>query len=222
MTKFRLLILAVIIVMFGCNGDNKPTKQSNLQSPQTLPAASKKIYDGPFGLAMGITQAELINMGFKQEEESWVFTGTPPSASDLFSRYYVHATKQGGLYDIIAITSDFTVNGSGDQVKSKVNEIADLLSQKYGKHSFKLDDSNSDLFTRNPEMWFSGLQDESVRYMYVWKAGHNGTTLPNRIGYIRVEALANTVLSGRARVIYAFTNIDSCQKEIKSIKSSKF
>jgi hypothetical protein len=223
MTKFRLLILALIITAaFGCNADNKPAKQSNDAAPQKPPTASKKVYDGPFGLAMGITQTELISMGFKQDEEqSWIFTGTPPGASDLFSHYSVASTKQGGLFVIIAATDDFTVNGSGEQVKSKVTEIADLLSQKYGKYSFKVNSANDDMFIRNPDMWFIGLKDKSVKYAYIWQAGHKGTTLPNEIIYIHVEALANRDSSGYARVKYNFSNEDSCLKEIKSIKSSK-
>lgn len=223
MTQSRLLILVLIIVitMPGCESGTKASKP-NISTPNKATSISKKNYNGPFGLAMGITQDELIKLGFKQDsEEPWTFIGTPPDASNSFSRYGVFSTKQGGLYEINVATDDFIVNGNGDQVKFKVDEIAELLSQKYGKHSFRLNKVNDDVYIMNPEMWFMGLRDKSVVYAYVWKANYKNTKLPNDISYVHVEAVANPDTSGYVKVMYRFTNEDRCLQEIKLIRSSK-
>lgn len=186
-------------------------------------AAPIKTYDGPFGLAMGIPPSELVgSFQFKQptSDSPNVYEGQPPKAVDGFDTYYVFATNEQGICRIMAVEDVGVVNDSGMQLKEKVDELAETLGLKYGKHTKKYDFSTQDVYRRNPEFWMMGLREGAVAYAYDWESGKNNLLLPNDISSIEVSANSTRSNSGWVRVMYVFKNSLKCDVQIKKRKSS--
>lgn len=182
-------------------------------------ANSPKSYDGPFGLAMGISTAELMAMKMMPSERSaGVYAGNPPKSVEGIDSVAALAAPKAGLCKILASAKVPTINGSGDQVKAEVDKIAETLATKYGANFEKLNFLGSGTYKRNPDMWMIGLMEESVIYAYEWSGAK--ANLPSGLQSIEVFASANGMSSGAAQVKYTFTNANQCAAEFKAGKAA--
>ncbi len=189
--------------------------------PKPLPAVPG--YDGPFGLAMGISLEEMQNqigykLPFPQRQD--YLSGKPPRPVEGLGDYYAIATRQQGVCRVGASAIVKLVNGSGDQLKAEADKIADLLQVKYGKPAQKFDFKSQDIYVRNPQYWMLGLVEESVGYGYSWSNTKNSPALPNKIASIEVAVVANSVDAGRVDVRYSFLNFADCDAEMKMLRAA--
>jgi len=185
------------------------------------PPPSAKTYDGPFGLAAGILPSELIAMGFVETESApGVFRGKPPKPFSDPGEYVVLASPKAGLCRIRATFDVNNINGAGDQIKSKVDRLAETMQIKYGIHSHKVDFIARDVYRRNPEFWMMGLKEDSVMYGYDWTAGKTQQPMPKGLSNIEIVATALDSSSGLAAIHYNFDNRTECMKELNAQKSS--
>ena len=199
--------------------DNPPIGTSTIKTPE-IPI---KTYDGPFGLAMGISINELsgtIASAKALETNPNIYTITPPKPAPGFDRYYVVATKEDGLCKINAISEVNVVNDTGDQLKSRVNEIAEMVELKYGKSHKKYDFARQDVYRRNPQFFMMALKEDAVTYGFDWVTQANKATLPNDLEEINVFANASEMSKGWVSLEYVFNNFKSCQINIKKSKST--
>ncbi|WP_143054621.1 hypothetical protein [Massilia timonae] len=189
--------------------------------PQKAPPAAAKIYDGPFGLAAGISAAELKAIGFEEVDSApGIYRGKPPKPFSDPGEYVVLAAPKAGLCRIRATFDVNNVNGAGDQIRSKVDQLAETMQIKYGKHSDKVNYISRDVYRRNPEFWMMGLKEESVMYGFDWTAGKTQQPMPQGLSNIEIVAVALDGSSGMAAIHYNFDNRDECMKELKEQKSS--
>jgi hypothetical protein len=185
------------------------------QNPDTA-ASHAKI----FGLFMGMPLAQLEReLSFKKEDDMYV--GIPPEQSDLFGKYGVIATKKSGLCDVVAMTSEIKIDDAGDQVKSKVDEIAKVLEIKYGHPSQKIATLKAGYTVERPKYWALDLSEGAVSYGYVWKSGEKGTALPGDLDSVTVMAFGFNVMTARANLQYSFKNTSSCKADIRADKAAK-
>lgn len=213
------LVLLVPLGLAGCQkhassgekGSQPSSPSSHQTAAQTSPAVASKTYDGPFGLAGGMSIAELKRVGLKPiESDESVLVGTVPKPVRGLSSYMVLASKATGACRIQARAHVPIANGSGDQIKAKVDELAEMLTAKYGVHSTKVNYVGPDVYKRNPEFWMLGVKEESVFYAYEWKSGKVTQSLPSDLDAIEVSAGADRTDSGYATLQYTFKNFDAC------------
>lgn len=182
-----------------------------------LPAAlAVKKYDGPLGLAMGITEEEIQALGFKDSGKSnGTYYGTPPMPADGFNFYIAKLSPTLGLCRLMGFRDISVVNNMGDQLKEATDDVAELVSMKYG--SGKKIEYLPEIQQRNPEFWMLGLHDDSVIYSYTWKKD-----LPNSLQRVEVYASASEIYTGKVIIDYRFSNVENCYQEDKKKKSKSF
>ncbi|MEG2899198.1 MAG: hypothetical protein RR983_02645, partial [Massilia sp.] len=186
-----------------------PSQVTTAKEPQ-----SEKTYDGPFGLAAGMSSAELERVGFEAVPgHPSIFKGKPPKPVDGVDEYIVLATPVAGLCRIQAKANVPVANGTGDQVRTEVDRLASLLALRYGKHSLKGDLNDKDVYRRNPQFWMMGIQDQSILYGYTWSSQKTEKPLPNEIAFIEVTAGADSMIAGWGSMVYTFKNFDTCRQE---------
>ena len=181
------------------------------------------IYAGPFGLAMGISETELLtSFGYaKSDKAKHLFEGQPPLPAGEFSDYYAVTAPVSGICKLGASRTITAVSGSGEQIKAAADRIALSLEQQYGKPSLKKDKVKTDIYSRRPQFWMVGLKEGSVSYGYLWASGKTERELPNDILNIIVFAQAQAINRGEVGISYEFANYADCQKEWRLEKKRK-
>jgi hypothetical protein len=217
------LFLTFSIILSACNNENSSKKQASTATVQkqvaATPAPKKviKTYDGPFGLTMGISNETLTkDFGFTADiKNPLMLNGIPPKPSNLFTIYWILAGKKTGICKITAFTESLEFNDSGNEIKSKVDEIADALSVKYGKGKH-YDVGNEYI---KPELWALSAEHGNAKYAYVWDA-KNGQGFPKGLVSIIVEVEPIDIRTGYVTASYEFDNFTDCQKEQTELNSS--
>ncbi|MFZ6747190.1 hypothetical protein ACO0LC_28575 [Undibacterium sp. JH2W] len=186
-------------------------------------AAPVSTNTGPFGLAMAISETELVSkLGFvKSSKAKHLFEGLPPQPAEDFSDYYAVTAPISGICKLGASRSITAVSGTGEQIKAAADRIAQALEQQYGKPSLKKDKVKTDIYSRRPQFWMVGLKEGSVSYGYLWANGKTERELPDNILNIIVFAQAHAINRGEVGVSYEFANYADCQKEWRKEKGSK-
>lgn len=220
---FAILCVALI----GCNKQGASTAAAGQQpsetssKPKAEPVAlAAKTYDGPFGLAGAMSVAELERMGFKSMSEAPnLYIGKPPKPFADAENYAVLATPKTGVCRIMTRVSVPVVNGSGDQLKEKTDQLAETMAVKYGKYSEKVDYIKQDVYRRNPQFWLMGLREDSVVYAYDWSAGKTTKPLPGDLENIEIVAESSSTDSGEVVIKYTFANFKDCRKDMQAKKA---
>jgi hypothetical protein len=181
---------------------------------------SPKTYDGPFGLTGSQSIAELEKLGFKTNDNTPNFyMGTPPKPLRDATSYGVMATPSAGICRIMAQVPVSVVNGTGDQLRTKTDQLAETMQLKYGKYSEKVNYIGQDVYRRNPQFWMMGLKEESILYAYEWMQGKTDKPLPNNIENIEIAADAASTDSGTVIIRYTFKNYSECKKDVEKHKA---
>lgn len=223
------VLIGIVLLSSGCqkrdanvgSHDSTPAGAISAPKPPPVAAVAKKGYDGPFGLAMGILPAELNQaFGFKNtSDRPSQFVGVPPKPVPDFESYFVTATPVEGICILGAIQSLSVVNDSGDQLKQRVDSVAEMLAVKYGEHTEKMDFGSQERYRRNSEYWMMYLMKDAVTYAYSWQTGKKNKSLPNGIDHIEVFASASSLNAGAVIIKYYFQNEKRCAAEKRTQKA---
>jgi len=139
---------------------------------------------------------------------------------DGINEYVVLATPKAGVCRVQARANVSVANLAGDQIKQKVDQLAEVMAVKYGPHSNKTDLVSQDVYRRNPQYWMMALAEDSVTYSYGWSAGKTKQPLPADLDNIEISAGAGSTSSGWAAIQYTFKNFDACLKEEQQRKAA--
>ena len=232
MKAFNFAALLVVAFLASSSGQaNAGKKKSTDAEPATAPALAddstakpevRKTYDGPFGLAMGISVAELQgDYGFKRDRKKLgYFEGQPPKPVNGMDSYFAVATKGQGVCKIGATVIVEITNDFGDQIKAEADRVAELVQLKYGKYTEKVDYIKDDDHKGRSDFWTYDLEKQLNAYSYHWGGGKKGIALPNNIKSIEVASVATALSKGYILVSYEFNNFGDCLTEIKKQNSS--
>jgi len=214
----KSILLVALCALVACNKEatslDKPVVAQQPKAPKTKEQPSQQTFDGPFGLAAGMSSSALEKLGFEAVPgHPSIFKGKPPKPVDGIDEYVVLATPTAGLCRIQAKANVPVANGTGDQVRAEVDRLASLLALRYGKHSLKGDLNDKEAYRRNPQFWMMGIQDQSILYGYTWNGAKTEKPLPNSIAVIEVTAGADSLTAGWGSMIYTFKNFDACRGE---------
>lgn len=223
--KTVLFFTVAVAALAGCNKQNSSSVPEQNSQPGTKAEAAPapvvaKTYDGPFGLAGGMPVAELERLGFRSSADApGLFLGKPPKPLSGAESYAVVATTNAGACRIATRISVPVVNGQGDQLKEKVDQLAETMAIKYGKYSDKVDYIKQDVYRRNPQFWLMGLREDSVLYAYDWSAGKTSKPLPGNLENIEIAAESSSTDSGEVVIRYTFANFKDCRKDMQTKKA---
>lgn len=187
-------------------------QEKSMVSLKKIEESAIKTYEGPFGLAMGISIEELSSrLAYAKGHDLTknMYLVKPPKSTPIFNEYAVYATKEDGLCQIIATAKVPIVNSTGDQIKSKVDEIAETVSLKYGKFTKKNFYYGEDVYKRNSKFFMLGLAKGSILYGYEWVNGKS-FNLPNDLEEILIYASPDGLSEASAVLIYNFKNNKIC------------
>lgn len=225
MRKFAA-IFAALGVLTAC-GDRKQEAESAAQAPTAsasspaqaqaqAPTREQSKWDGPLGLTMGLTVAQLNAAGLKLDPSKTpgaYFSETTPAPNGAFAAYMYHIGDHAGLCKVSAISEEIEANGAGDQIKRVFADLEEALTTKYGKPE-RLQFVKHDALFKEEKHWVMALKSGERFHMSYWSKD-KGAQVSEPVGTITLEATSAAALTGRVRLVYEFTNIDQCVEETK-------
>lgn len=232
MKKITLLTFAMASVVISACGDkgDGPVASSQTQPTSSVtehsskppsPPAQKK-WEGPFGLAMGLTAAQIQASGTTltaiPEIPGLMRSSAAPLPNSSFSEYLYMFGSDSGLCKVIASTAPIAANPFGDQIKSTFDELSRAITEKYGapeSHQFV---KNGSIWTDSND-WMMSLAKEERFHASYWTTAKI-PEMPNNIVSIGLTARAESPYKGYVSLAYEFSNFESCQDERKKLKNS--
>jgi hypothetical protein len=154
------------------------------------PADTKPVGEGPFGLTLGM-KIEDVGGARPLEKPGFYEVAAPPKPHPDFESVVLIAYPETGICLVRGIGRTIEGDGSGGQIRAKVDGLAAALSTKYGK-SAKLDDCSGGDIQCSNEFWMMTLDGGDRAYVYKWTA-QNPLMKKNRIGEIYVAASAGNI-----------------------------
>jgi hypothetical protein len=123
----------------------------------------------------------------------------PPDPNPNFDLIYVVAFPNTGVCAIYGSGVPIGSDERGEQVKHKVDELANLLSKKYGDYSDKRDDCEEAVELCGP-YWSLELSKDMARYAYRWS--DPARAAPFGIAKLATFAVSDNGIATRANVVY--------------------
>ena len=193
-------------------------------APQSQSANAQKKWDGPFGLAMGLTPEQIKASGTSltaiPQIPGLMKSSGAPSPNSSFNEYlYLFGSgTDSGLCKVVASTPTISANPFGDQIKDTFHELSKALTEKYGKPETLQFVKRGSLWT-DPNDWMMGLSKEERHHASYWTLAKLGN-LPNSISSIGLSAKAESPNKGYVSLSYEFSNFEACQEARKKSKNS--
>lgn len=217
--SYILILLALacgVLVGYYIGKHTKTMEQSEELSETNGKSNSLPVYDGPFGLDMGLSLDDVEQVCKIEHMESDLYEITPPETNDMFEAYYVRIDKEYGIYWMRAISDDIVTNDNGTGLKLVFENIVESLGNKYGK--YERTDRNSNHLFDDPQYFMYTLGEGSRELSAVWAKKHR-SQLPDDIAGIGLAALAENSFSEIGYVIleYRFSNTDAVDAKVDSV-----
>ncbi len=169
------------------------------------------IYDGPFGLKMGLRKSDF--KGELKEVAPYKYvTNTLSKKHSSFIKYVVQIGPKSGLCWIKAIGKDIVTNSYGIEVKSAFKTMESKLKKSYGnnkRHDFLQYGSIWD----EPKDWMTGLTKGERILAAIWDK-QDGSTLKGNLKDVALAAEGMSREEGYLTIDYSFTNKDACKDEM--------
>jgi hypothetical protein len=166
----------------------------------------------PFGLRMGLTLAEIGGNPKQVAPGKYQLTSVPKPHS-VFEGYVVEVGPQAGLCWVKGIGNDVRTSVYGIELKHEFDQMKERLQQIYGEphaYDFLLPGSIWD----EPKDWMMALLRQERLLAAIWD-DKSKTPLPSNIQWVFLSADAVVTDRGFIVVEYAFTNLSTCEAEIK-------
>lgn len=205
MKKLHLMATAaMLLALAGCRNSNIDfTEAENGTHAQR-----------PFGLKMGMTPKEVKSEGIHLTEMS---TGTyqtnqMPLNHEDFTRYVLLFSSKSGLCSIGAYSESVWTMLTGVELKAKFKYYEDVLSEKYGKPTAKIDQVEEPQAWGAPIDWMPSLLVGKRTYTAQWNLD---PAQFNHLQKLSITAQASGRDKGGINIQYAFTNESSCLEDIR-------
>lgn len=216
-----IVSLMAIGVLVGCgkSADQSSNEVQVTESQKTVatPAPAPTKWDGPFGLAMGLTVEQLEKAGISLKElEPGIFSGaTAPAPNGKFESYTYVINDKTGLCKVAGIGKDLQANAFGAQVKDVFDDLEQALTSKYGKPSSTFKFVRAGSIWKEDKYWMMGLTKKERIHDVTWIDGEKGVALPD-LASIALRASASDIATGYVTLNYEFPNVSECLKANKA------
>jgi hypothetical protein len=190
-------------------------------SPTTVMAQVATASPGPFGLAMGMSVAQVREFaGFKAMETPGMYSiDRPPRAHSDFESYELVLAPKAGLCMVTAVGTDISSDSYGVEVRDAFVSVETALTKKYGAAEKRYDFLKAGSVLKDANDWMMGLQQEERVFQTLW-IDTTPAKFPDKIQGINLQALALSRTKGYLRLRYEFANAGPCLEEVKALKKS--
>ena len=168
--------------------------------------------NGPFGLAQGMTLAQIGGKPEKIAPGKWRLASVPKPHS-AFDEYIVQIGPTSGLCWIKGIGKTIKTSAYGSEVRGHFTDLKERLSTNYGK-SKDIDRLLSGSIWNDPRDWMMALLKKERLLLSVWDH-ESGATLNSDLKSVGLVASALGTEEAFISVEYSFSNEDKCEAEIK-------
>ena len=179
---------------------------------------SARSEDGPFGVAMNSKPSDYGCSTSENNKSAYVCKSLPKSHKD-FEAYVLFYHPSNGICQIKALGRDISTNAYGEEIKSKVDEIANQVGKSYGK--LKLYDFlKAGSMWDEPQEWIASFSRGERVYTYVSeKKSMKNNVISIVIGAKVANAFSDT---GHLYAEFTFSNQSECMKNISEEEGSAF
>lgn len=182
-------------------------------------AVSAQPWDGPFGLKMGLTKAQIESaLGPINHLSADLYSLN--SISKHYPGIKVYGVTISPTVGLCRITTMMTVEspGNGDKVKRKFERIKNDLIEKYGQPAGEFDFIDHDSLWTEPQDWMMSFADGDRHLLSIWtkeKAEKDKLKIFNEIHGITLQVEGKSSNSASIFLGYEFSNVHSCIAEQK-------
>ena len=169
--------------------------------------AQKNESNGPFGLRMGMSAAELRQVADLKASEPdqrplVLHTDRLPRPHDAFEGYLLIETIE--------------VKGEGKELRSAFEDLERAIERKYGKHLTR-DELEQGSKLGDKKQWMQSLHGKERTLAAFWDSEEH-STLSDDIAAVVLDARALSETEGYLRLSYSFSNWDRCDAEGKQAR----
>jgi hypothetical protein len=198
-----------------------PLVLSSLAFLPSILVAQKNTSNGPFGLRMGMTPAELRQVTdlkvTEAEQRPLVFqVERLPRHHDAFEGYLLIVSEKVGLCKIVGLGETITVKPDGKELRSAFEDLEESIEKKYGKHLTR-DELDPGSKLRDKQQWMASLHGKERSLAAFWDAEER-STLSDDIAAIVLDSRALSESEGYLRLDYVFSNWGKCDEEGKQAR----
>jgi hypothetical protein len=215
-----LLVLAALVggLLIGYFIGTHPdiTNRSDKTLVSEVESANSPVYDGPFGLRMGLSLDDVKQVCKVAHIEDDAYEITPPKTNDLFESYMVWIDLDYGVYAIRAISENIVTNDHGTELKQRFENIVESIASKYG--NYERTDKHTGRGFEDPQYFMYTLRQGSRELSALWSEKHQ-SKLPDDIVGIAIDIVPENAYSDSGYVIleYWFSNYDAVQAKADSV-----
>jgi hypothetical protein len=172
-------------------------------SQAALPPAAA---DGPFGIRVGEPLSALGAL--KKLAPGMYLVLNPPKPNPKLPYVAVYAAPNGAVCLISGQTERYVGDLDGTTAVAAADELANLMTVKYGAANKKIDDcSDSDITC---DQYFTTAVKKGLgEYRYEWVFG--GAARPDRLKVIEVAVSADDEATSAVAITYRGDDQDACQ-----------
>lgn len=216
MRPFQLIFAALLASNCSAPQDG----QSAADDAPPLPQAESA--DGPFGLAMGLSQADLQRLvgPLKHLGEGVYSSSSVPKPHPSFESYTFVVSPNDGLCKLSAIGKDIGINSFGTQVREEFDRIESGVASKYGA-GLRYDFLKAGSIWDDPNDWSMALYLEEYNLATFW-ADSSDALRSESLSAINLEARSTQNGVGWVRLSYEFENAAPCLASIAEAKNKVF
>lgn len=230
-SRRRLLaLLAITAALNGCDKAPKAggeviaasvPKPAAQQAPVVAqPPATPPAVDGPFGLKMGQTMAELGAVPDGDTPGLYMLKSVPIPHQN-FSEYRVLGSDKTGICKIVAMTPSFNSNDFGTPLRGQFSDLQEALEKKYGLATDSIDQASPGSIWRDPRYFHTALEKEERVLKTYWiaakaKGSKPAFELPYDLAAISIQAIGFEGNRAMIRLAYEFKNAGACIESIKA------
>jgi hypothetical protein len=177
--------------------------------------------NGPFGLRMGMSTAELRQVADVKASEPdqrplVLHTDRLPRHHDAFEGYLLIVSDKAGLCKIIGLGETIEVKAEGKELRSAFEDLERAIERKYGKHLTR-DELEQGSKLGDKKQWMRSLHGKERTLAAFWDSEEH-STLSDDIAAIVLDARALSETEGYLRLSYSFSNWDRCDAEGKQAR----
>lgn len=174
-SKIKILSLLAIFILTGCQKEQSavqasPAPTSPTPIRPTVVPPKPIVYEGPFGLKMGLSIEEIKKIASlskinKEQSDLFYRIDAVPMPHPDFAIYSLQFSEKTGLCRILAIGKEIKSGSSGSEIKMNFYHLAESLTKKYGKgKKHDLPSSNYEA----PEHWMIHLLKNNRMLSKIW------------------------------------------------------
>lgn len=164
-----------------------------------------------FAQAFGIEIATPVNeLDVLSDLGNFYYSVNPPRTVSSFKTYIVYATPEAGVCVVKGIGENFERDGYGINVRSRFEELKELLDKNYGNGQIH-DGLRPGALYDEIDDWVMALLQNERYYQAEWKVDD-----PDGIDGIIISVEALSPSASYIALQYRFANIEDCRDEAKA------